>query len=226
MRKSRFAEEQMVAVLHDADRASVAKAARKRRVSDAAIYAWRKHFGQMEASDVKRLKVLELENARLKKLLAERDLDIEVLKEINAKNGEPAGAAATGRSRLRARPVAMPCVRAGVSRSTIRYELGMPAKDAPVIDAMKTLSAQHPRYGYRRIRIFLQCQSMALSWSRTHRIWRCASLRLPKRRPRRRIAASRPRAFTPFKANTVWGLGLRLRRHRRGPADQVLDGRR
>ncbi len=55
------------------------------RVSDATIYAWRKHFGQMEAADVKRLKALELENSRLKKLLAERDLDLEILKEINAK---------------------------------------------------------------------------------------------------------------------------------------------
>ncbi len=54
-------------------------------VSDATIYAWRKHFGQMEAADVKRLKALELENSRLKKLLAERDLDLEILKEINAK---------------------------------------------------------------------------------------------------------------------------------------------
>ncbi len=86
----------------------------------------------------------------------------------------------------------------------MRYELRMPLKDAPVIDAMKTLSAQYPRYGYRRIRIFLQRQGMKLSWSRTHRIWRGAGLQLPKRRPRRRIAASRPRPFTPFKANTVW----------------------
>lgn len=49
------------------------------------IYAWRKHFGQMEPADVKRLKALELENSRLKKLLAEAALDIEVLKEINSK---------------------------------------------------------------------------------------------------------------------------------------------
>jgi len=55
------------------------------KVSDATIYAWRKHFGQMEAVDVKRLKALELESGRLKKLLAERVLDIEILKEINAR---------------------------------------------------------------------------------------------------------------------------------------------
>lgn len=85
MKKSRFSEEQMVTILREADRTTVAETAKKHKVSDATIYAWRKHFGQMEAIDVKRLKALELENSRLKKLLAERDLDVEILKEINAK---------------------------------------------------------------------------------------------------------------------------------------------
>ena len=64
----------------------MSEVAKKHGVSDVTIYAWRKRFGQLEAVDVKRLRQIETENARLKKLLAERDLEIEVMKEIAAKN--------------------------------------------------------------------------------------------------------------------------------------------
>ena len=67
--------------VHD-DEAPVSEVAKKHGVSDVTIYAWRKRFGTLEAMDVRRLKAVEQENARLKKLLAERDLEIEVMKEI------------------------------------------------------------------------------------------------------------------------------------------------
>ncbi|MCC6202402.1 MAG: transposase [Gammaproteobacteria bacterium] len=85
MKKTRYAEVQMVKILREADKMPVAEVAKKYAVSDLTIDAWRKRFGQLQAVDVKRLRQLEVENSRMKKLVAERDLDIEILQEVAAK---------------------------------------------------------------------------------------------------------------------------------------------
>ena len=85
MKKTRFTEDQMVTILREADRRPVLEVAKQHGVSAQTIYSWRKHFGTLEPADVKRLRHLEQENGRLKKMVAERELELDVLKEIARK---------------------------------------------------------------------------------------------------------------------------------------------
>lgn len=87
MKRSRFREEQIIGILkeHQAGH-SAAELCRKHGISDATFYKWRSKYGGMEVSDAKKLKILEEENRRLKKLLAEQMLDNSTLKEMLGKN--------------------------------------------------------------------------------------------------------------------------------------------
>jgi len=82
--KKRFTEEQIVAILREAETGdkTVAELARHHGVSEPTIYGWRRKYGGMERAEVRRLRELEKENARLKRLLAERDVEIDVIKDF------------------------------------------------------------------------------------------------------------------------------------------------
>ncbi len=96
------------------------------------------------------------------------------------------------------------CTLMQVARSSLHYESRLEARDAPALAAMSSLSAQYPRYGYRRIQVFMAREGHVMSADRTYRLWRKAGLQIPRKRPRRRVAASRPRPQAPTMANQVW----------------------
>ena len=86
MKGKRYSEEQIVRILKEVDKGKpVSDVCREHGVSEQSVYRWRTKFGGMDVSDVQRLKQLEDENGRLKKLVADQALDIQLLKEINSK---------------------------------------------------------------------------------------------------------------------------------------------
>jgi putative transposase len=109
------------------------------------------------------------------------------------------------------------CRLLGLARSSVQYEPKKAAADAPVVARMRELAAQYPRYGYRFVRIFLAREGMQMGTDRAYRLWRNAGLQVPRKRPRKRVAASRPRPTPPSAPNHVWAIDFVF--------DHCADGR-
>lgn len=104
----------------------------------------------------------------------------------------------------RGMPQRRACALMGVARSSLRYVPGLPLKHAPVVAAMRRLSKQYPRYGSRRIRVFLGREGIQAGKEQCSRLWAEQGLQVPRKRPRRRVAGSRPRPQAPATVNSVW----------------------
>lgn len=87
MKKSRYRPEQIVQILQEAERGetTIEEVCRRHGVSESAFYRWRKNFGSMQVDDVAEYRRLQQENARLKRLVAERDLEIDAMKDVLSK---------------------------------------------------------------------------------------------------------------------------------------------
>lgn len=87
MRRSKYGEEQIIGILKEHQAGfSAAELCRKHGISDATFYKWRSKYGGMEVQDARKLKALEAENAKLKRLLADAMLDVSTLREMLGKN--------------------------------------------------------------------------------------------------------------------------------------------
>ena len=96
------------------------------------------------------------------------------------------------------------CALMQAARSSLTYVPTLPQKNAPVVAAMRKLSHQYPRYGSRRIRVFLRREGIEVGKEKCSRLWSEHGLQVPRKRARRRVAASRPRPLAPARANAVW----------------------
>jgi putative transposase len=96
------------------------------------------------------------------------------------------------------------CALMSVARSSLHYQSQLARRDAPAVAVMHELAAQYPRYGYRRIQVFLGRRGQAMGTDRAHRLWRLHGLQVPRKRPRRRIAKSRPRPLPATGMGQVW----------------------
>jgi putative transposase len=85
MKRSRFSEEQLIAVLKEAEATGVKEACAKYNLSAATYYKWKRKYGGMEVAEARRLRALEDENGRLKRLVADLSIQNQILKEVNAK---------------------------------------------------------------------------------------------------------------------------------------------
>lgn len=86
MRKSKFSEEQIIGILREAQgETSIKAVCAQHNISDAAFYKWRQKYGGMDVNEARRLRALEEENGRLKRLIADYAVQIQILKEVNSK---------------------------------------------------------------------------------------------------------------------------------------------
>ena len=87
MRKSKFSEAQIVAIVREseAEGVTVEQVSKKHGITSTTLFRWRKRFGGLDASQAAQLRTLQSENARLKKVVAQLTLDVDILKEVNAK---------------------------------------------------------------------------------------------------------------------------------------------
>jgi len=168
---------------------TVDEATRKIGVTEQTYYRWRREYGGMRIEQVKRLKELETENARLKKLVADLSLDNAMLKEAD----EVKLLSPSKRRKL----VFQVCTNLAVSerracrvlrqvRTTQRYTPHLRSEEERLTREIVKLRALYGRYGYRRITALLRQEGWKVNHKRVERIWRREGLKVPKKQPKRR----------------------------------------
>ncbi|NEJ03647.1 IS3-like element ISRle4 family transposase [Rhizobium ruizarguesonis] len=221
MKRNRFTDEQIIGILKEHEAGTpVSELCRKHGVSDASIYKWKAKFGGMEVSEAKRLKTLEDENTKLKRLLADAMLDNAALKDLFGKEVVTPAAKRKAVAHLMSHhemSERRACKAIGFCRMTVRYETRRD-DDHELRERMKALAHERCRFGYRRIHVLLRREGHLVNHKRLFRLYREEKLTVRKRGGRKRAIGTRAPMLVPMVANDRWSLDF--------VSDQFTDGRR
>ncbi|MBY5721696.1 IS3 family transposase [Rhizobium leguminosarum] len=221
MKRNRFTDEQIIGILKEHEAGTpVSELCRKHGVSDASIYKWKAKFGGMEVSEAKRLKTLEDENTKLKRLLADAMLDNAALKDLFGKEVVTPAAKRKAVAHLMSHhemSERRACKAIGFCRMTVRYETRRD-NDHELRERMKALAHERRRFGYRRIHVLLRREGHLVNHKRLFRLYREEKLAVRKRSGRKRAIGTRAPMLVPMVANDRWSLDF--------VSDQFTDGRR
>ncbi|MFC3156438.1 IS3 family transposase [Gilvimarinus japonicus] len=222
MRKSRYSDSQILAILKQNESGvSVPDLCREHGMSSAQFYKWRSKFGGMDASMMKRLKELEDENRRLKKMYAEERLKAELRQE--ALEGKPVKPSQRKEMAQRAVErhgisIRLACATYSISESCYRYQPKLDGENALIADWLLRLTETHKRWGFGLCFLYLRnVKGYGWSHKRVYRIYRDLELNL-RIKSRRRIKRDKPDALsTPTAINHVWSMDFM--------SDSLSDGR-
>ncbi|WP_425451587.1 IS3 family transposase [Crenobacter cavernae] len=220
--KKRFSQEQIISILKEAETGlKVAELCRKYGIADATYYNWKAKYGEMTVSEAQRLKELEQENARLKRLLAESLLDNAALKGPawpKVVSPQARREAVTLLMTERAMGVTRACGLVGISRSLYRYRSSRTGTDGLLTERMVALAGEKRRYGYRRLQVLLHREGWRVNHKRCYRLYRQAGLSIRKRRRKQIAGVERKPLPRPQAPNLSWSMDF--------VADGLADGRR
>ncbi|MBT0318426.1 IS3 family transposase [Morganella morganii] len=209
MRKARFTEHQIIAVLKSVEAGRTVKdVCREAGVSEATDYNWKARYGGMEASDIKKIKELEDENRRLKQMFADLSLENRALKDVIEKKPlKPAfkGELVTHLITTFGLSIRQACRSLNLSRTVYHYRPDT-TRDEPVIVALQAAAERYPRYGFPKLFRILRRQGYSWNHKRIYRIYCLLKLNF-RRKGKQRLPVRNPSPLaTPEALNQSWSV--------------------